>query len=178
MVRVVMFDLGNTIIRDPNSPGASLFPGAREALAELNQLASATPPMDTCLVSDFLAAEPPTEQRRAELFAEYLAILDRFQLRPLFEPVDKRVTLSTQAGVTKPDRAIFELAVKRLGLQGVVGLSQCALVTEELEHLSACRELGMTTIQFLGPVPGVADFRVGAWSEIPPLIAQLRGHGG
>src|ERR671932_559711 len=100
MVRVVLLDLGGTLV-GPQEP----FPHVTEALAALNELD--TPdgePLLSALVSDFPAAVPPTPENVQRRFDEYLVLLDGFGLRSFFEPVERRVTLSTQAGVPKPDR--------------------------------------------------------------------------
>lgn len=103
MIRVVMFDLGRTLIDDDERP----FAHVEDALAAIS--AFTTPAGEAfrfCLVSDFtMPTAPPTAAKIAALFEEFLAILDRTGLRRFFEPVQRRVTLSTHAGVAKPARS-------------------------------------------------------------------------
>ena len=80
-----------------------------------------------------------------------------------FEPVERHVTLSTQAGVNKPDRRIYELALTRLGTDATLG--DCLSITENAEHVAACRALGMQALQF-----GVAFTD---WSQAPQLVRSL-----
>jgi hypothetical protein len=99
------------------------------------------------------------------LFREYLGLLDGFGLRRFFRPVDRRVTLSTHAGVRKPDRRVYEIALQRLGSSA--SLRESLVVTEDPAHLDACRTLGMTTLGF-----GL-DFT--DWLDAPLLIRHLVG---
>jgi FMN phosphatase YigB (HAD superfamily) len=159
MVRVVLLDLGGTLV---GPQGA--FPHVTDALAALDQLDGGTgEPLETALVSDFPAAVPPTPDGVRERFAEYLALLDGFGLRGFFEPVERRVTLSTQAGVPKPDRRVYELALSRLGTDAT--LADCLVITEDPAHIAACRALGMQALQF------GADFD--DWSQAPALVRRL-----
>jgi FMN phosphatase YigB (HAD superfamily) len=122
------------------------------------------------LISDFdMPAPPATKEKIATIFQQYLALLDQFGLREFFEPVERHVTLSTHAGVRKPDRHIFEVAIKRLGLQAK--LNECLFITESGEHIAACAELGMKTLQFGGA--GEPGSQFSDWADAPPLIAHL-----
>jgi hypothetical protein len=117
-------------------------------------------------VSDFTMASPPaTAAKVTALFNQYLTILDGTGLRPFFEPVKKRVTLSTHAGVGKPARKIFEKALQRLRAS-TVSLEDCLLITENADHIQQVRtQLHMQALQFQ------VDFD--DWVEAPALIAQL-----
>jgi len=112
MIRVVFFDLGLTLLDAKNRP----FPGVPEALRAIQELVTKSgKPLLTGLVSDFEMPSPPaTSSKVRAIFEKYLAVLDESGLRPLFEPVQRRVTLSTHAGVRKPDRRVFTTAVTRL----------------------------------------------------------------
>jgi hypothetical protein len=163
MLRVVFFDLGLTLIDSANQP----FPHVKEALTAISGfVAEDGTPLRSCLVSDFTMAAPPvTAAKVTALFNQYLAILDGTGLRPFFEPVKKRVTLSTHAGARKPDRRIFEKAMQRLGAS-TIPFKDCLLITEESGHIQKARtELHMQTLQF----------RVAFhdWAEAPALIAHL-----
>lgn len=168
MIRVLMFDLGETLLKDEQH----LFPHVKEALTAISALKAADgKPLQTCLVSDFkMPVAPVTPEKVTALFNEYLGILAPLGLRPFFEPVDKRITLSTHAGVPKPDRKIFELAVKRLGLSAQ--LEECLLITEEPSHIKHAREkLHMKALQFRSSKSTLFDFK--DWQEAPALISQL-----
>ena len=162
-----MFDLGGTLVDAHRRP----YPHVREALAAIARLRTAAGrPLRSCLVSDFtLAAPPPTASKVAPLFAQYLELLSATGLRPFFEPVAKRVTLSTHAGVMKPERAVFEKALKRLG--GSASLAECLLVTENAAHVRAARsKLHMRALQFRPPGAAAGDFA--DWADAPALIAH------
>src|SRR5689334_2709471 len=107
-----MLDLGDTLIRDEVP-----LPHVVEALGALTQFETASgDPLAVCLVSDFTKPDDPPKPGQIEaLFQKYLAILDRTGLRPFFEPVERHVTLSTQAGAPKPKQKIFDTAIERLG---------------------------------------------------------------
>ena len=167
MIKVLMFDLGGTLIDARQRP----FPHVREALAAIAQLRTAAgKPLRSCLVSDFAFAAPPaTPAKVAALTKQYLALLDASGLRSFFEPVAKRVTLSTHAGAMKPARAVFEKAVRRLGV--VAALEECLLVTENAAHVRAARrQLHMHALQFAPPGAEAADFD--DWANAPALIAH------
>jgi FMN phosphatase YigB (HAD superfamily) len=159
---VLFLDLGDTLVH-----GDALLPHVPEALKVLEQLP--TPDgraLLTGLVSDYTMPEPPvTHRKKRALFDEYVSRLEGYRLRAFFEPVDARVTLSTQAGALKPDRRVFELAIERLNPGSP--LSACMFVTENPGHVAATRALGMTSFQF-----GV-DFA--DWIEGPLVIAHAIG---
>jgi hypothetical protein len=168
MIRVVMLDLGDTLVGADRRP----FPHVREALTALKDFRTGDgTPLQSCLVSDYTMAPPPlTPEKIRPLFAKYLGILDGTGLRAFFEPVDERVTLSTHAGVAKPDRAIFELALQRL--RSAARLQECLFITENADHIRAARQtLGMATLQF--KAPGATEFDFDDWSKAPALIAHL-----
>lgn len=167
MIKVLMFDLGDTLVDAQRRP----FPHVREALTAIAQLKTAAGrPLRSCLVSDFDLAPPPATPRKvAALFAQYLAALDRTGLRGFFEPVNKRVTLSTHAGVMKPDRALFEKALRRLGVAAT--LAECLLVTENADHVRTARSrLHMHALRFRPPGAAAGEFD--DWADAPALIAH------
>jgi hypothetical protein len=164
MIRVVMFDFGETLIDKARRP----LPRAAEALAAIAEFKTADGKrLRSCLVSNFGLARPFTTMNVDTKFREFLTILDGTGLRPLFEPVNKRVTLSAHADAEKPDRKVFEKALQRLGAS--VPLVECMLVTEEADHVNEVRKrLGMQALQFGG---AGADFD--DWADAPALIADL-----
>jgi len=165
MIRVLMLDLGDTLIHDEVP-----LPHVVEALGALKQFVTTSgEPLAVCLVSDFNMPDPPPTLAKIDvLFRAYLEILDHAGLRSFFEPVEQHVTLSTHAGVFKPDRKIFETAIKRLGVGA--DLDECLFITEDVDHIKACRDLGMNTLTF--GQTGKPD-AFGDWSEGPMLIARL-----
>jgi hypothetical protein len=170
MIRVVFFDLGLTLIDAQNRP----FPHALEALTTIQSFATADgKKLLTALVSDFdLPAPPATPAKIKAIFERYLAVLDGTGLRPLFEPVARRVTLSTHAGVMKPDRRIFEKALARLRSKAT--LKECLFITENPAHVRAARtKLRMSALQFRSGAP--ASFAFDDWLQAPPMVAHLLG---
>jgi hypothetical protein len=156
-----------TLIDSSNRP----FPHVKEALTALSSFTSGNgKPLLSCLVSDFtMPAPPPTSAKINAIFKDYLTMLDGTGLRPFFEPTSKRVTLSTHAGVLKPERKVFETALKRLGT--TAGLKDCLFVTEASAHIRTAHEkLKMQTLQFQ-PAAGQPGFN--DWAKAPGLIANL-----
>ena len=170
MIRVAMFDLGLTLIDAQQRP----FKHVREALTAIAGFKTAdAKALRICLVSDFTLAPPPGNAKQVRaLFEQYLGVLDATGLRPFFEPVQRRVTLSTHAGALKPDRAVFETALRRLRLDA--GLDECLLITENAAHIKAARnKLHMQALQFRAAGAGSFDFD--DWSQAPALVAHLLG---
>jgi FMN phosphatase YigB (HAD superfamily) len=93
-------------------------------------------------------------------------------LRHFFEPIERRVTLSVQAGAPKPDRKIFDLALSRLAADGSLkdaSLKGCLLITEDPGHIAAARtQLGMAALQFRKA--GATEFDFDDWLQAPDLI--------
>ncbi|HMH54350.1 MAG TPA: hypothetical protein VK548_29210 [Candidatus Acidoferrum sp.] len=168
MIRVVMFDLGLTLIDDHGRP----FPHVKESLASIQGFVGGGKPVQSCLVSDFkMPAPPPTPAKIKALFEEYLQVfLEPTGLRSFFEPVQKRITLSTHAGAVKPDRHVFTKALERLGTTAT--LDQCLFITEKGTHVDVARnEHGMQTLLFREP--GANRFDFDDWSQAPLLVAHL-----
>lgn len=163
MLCVLMIDLGGTLVDQDDY----VFPYVQEALATLQDFETEShTQLSLCLVSDYYM--PTTERTVQTIFEEYVARIKRADLARFFEPVQRHVTLSTHAGVNKPDRRIFELAIERLGL--TAGFDECLFITENKEHIEACRSLGMKTLRF-GEGRTGSDFS--DWSEAPLLIAPM-----
>ena len=158
-----MFDLGETLIHD-----GTLLPHVPEALETLAAFtADDGKPLQLALVSDTEMPEPPSTAAKIKaIFDDYVETIEGVNLRRFFEPVRKHVTLSAHAGVLKPDRRVFELTVKRLGITASLG--DCVFVTENAEHVRHCREsLGMKALQF------GKDFS--DWSEAPLILSPMIG---
>ena len=136
MIRVILLDLGETLVH-----GQDVIPHAEDALTALRRFTDTDgDPVTLALVSDFRMAQPPATTASVKaIFDEYLGLLDGFGLRRFFRPVGRRITLSTHAGVTKPDRRVYEMALQRLDVGA--GLADCLVITEDAAHLRACRGL-------------------------------------
>ena len=170
MIRVLIFDLGQTLVDVELRPLAHV----RTALAALAEFVGADGrPLHRCLVSDFTMLPLPVKPAQLRsVFDAYLALLDRTGLRPFFEPVQRRVTLSTHAGALKPAAAVFLKALARLHVKAELG--ECLFITEKAEHVLAARQtLGMQALQFRAL--GGAAFDFDDWSQAPALIAHRIG---
>jgi hypothetical protein len=162
MIRILMLDLGDTLIK--NDAVLPHVPEALEVLSKFETPSGAT--LVLSLVSDFTMPTPPsTPQKVNAIFKEYVATLTQLHLKKFFEPVERRVTLSTHAGVFKPDPLIFKKALQRLRMR--LELTECMFITENAVHVAACRKLRMTALHF---APN-GDFN--DWSQAPLLITNL-----
>lgn len=161
-MRIVLFDLGDTLEHDD-----VLLPGAEETLKAIQTLSDwRNEPVAIALVSDYTDAE--TLAQATELREEYYSGLDRLGIRPYFEPVATHVTLSTDAGVGKPDPKIFEMAIGKLSPDA--HFHQAFFVTENAAHVKAARELGMMAMHFRGPGQTKGEFK--SLPELIPIIRQ------
>ena len=160
MIRILMLDLGDTLV----DASHVALPGVHGALKTISSFKTASKDLlSRCIVSDYTLANPETDAEIARIFKEYVAMLTKAQLAGYFQPVKHHVTLSTHAGVYKPDRKVFEQALQRLG--SAAKLDECLFITENEDHIKACQKLGMTTLHF------GKDFT--EWSKAPPLIKAL-----
>ena len=168
MIRVLFFDLGLTLIDSQNRP----FPHVNEALQTIQAFVTADgKPLASGLVSDFdMPAPPATPQKIQAIFKRYLSVLDTTGLRPFFEPVQRRVTISAHAGVLKPHRKIFVTALARL--KSKASLDECLFITENADHVRAARtELHMHALQFRSSTTTTFDFD--DWLQAPAMVAHL-----
>jgi hypothetical protein len=173
MIRVAFFDLGLTLIDSQDRP----FPHVKEALTTIQSFITVKgKPLLTGLVSDFdLPVPPATPAKIAAIFRRYLAVLDATGLRPFFEPVQRRVTLSTHAGVFKPNRKIFETALGRL--RSKASLKECLFITENPDHIRVARTtLRMSALQFRSSASTRFDFD--DWLQAPTMVAHLMNAAG
>ena len=163
--KVVLFDLGNTL-EDHGSP----VTGATETLRAIQGLRGndgQAPIM--ALVSDFTM--PASRSQIPAIRKQYFAILDRLGIRAFFEPVSKTVTLSTEVGVTKPDRRIFEAALKKIGSK--LQFKDAIFITEEPVHIAAARLLGMKAVHFKGP--GQLSGDIERLIDLVPIVRTFLG---
>jgi hypothetical protein len=168
MIRILMLDVGNTLIREADQ---TLFPHVLSALETIQSFTTAAGGrLDRCLVSNFPPNLPVPAEQVAVVLQTFLSLLP-VSLAAHFEPADRLVTLSAHAGVALPDPRVFTKAIERFGVQA--GLDECLFVTGEADHLSACRRVGMDTLRFGGhqsPPPPGSDFS--DWLDAPGLIAR------
>jgi len=161
-----MLDLGDTLVKDDRV--LPHVPAALEVLAQFET--ESKTPLVLSLVSDYEIPKPPaTAPKINSIFSKYVAVLDELGLKRFFEPVERRVTLSTHAGVFKPDPRIFKKAIQRLRLR--LSLNQCLFITENAEHVTACRSLGMMSLLFDSTKSAQGDFT--DWAEAPTLITRI-----
>jgi hypothetical protein len=168
VIRTLIFDLGNTLVRESD---LTLFPHVLSALHAVEGfVAEDGSPLERCIGSNYPAEVPVSPARAEQAFQEFLGILEQVGLAALFQPAGRRVTISAQVGVAKPNRAFFEGALARLGLPPE--LDACLFVTEEEDHIAKAAAMGMRTLRFGGhqsPPAAGADFS--DWAEAPALIA-------
>jgi len=159
MVDVLVLDLGGTLV-DGRKPCTHV----EVALGAMRRFrGSSGRPLQFALISDFHPADPPTPAGVRSRLTEYLRLLDGFGLRRFFLPAGRHVTLSTHAGVAKPDRRVYQLALERLGTGAE--LADCLSITEDAGHVAACKGMGMRALRFGG------DFD--DWSEAPLLVRHI-----
>jgi FMN phosphatase YigB (HAD superfamily) len=165
MIRILMLDLGDTLIRRSDR---SVYPNVKQALETISHFHTPSGEMlRVCLVSNY---DMPSANRPLDtIVIEFLSLLESTGLQTFFEPTEQNITLSSHAGVNKPDRQIFESALDRLGVTAT--LDECIFITENTAHLQTCRSYGMKTIRF-GEPRGI-ETSFSEWSEAPMLVARL-----
>ncbi|WP_370947143.1 M28 family peptidase [Amycolatopsis sp. cg5] len=141
-MRLVLFDLGNTLEQND-----ILLPGALETLRAISEL----PAAKLALLSDF--DMPATPADIPEIRDRYYAILDKLGIRSFFEPLEERVTLSTDVGVFKPDKRVFAAAAGKVGLE----FADVFFVTENAGHVRAAKALGMRAVQLGADIDSLAE---------------------
>lgn len=163
-MRVVLFDLGKTLLDEHDVP----LPGAIDMLrvvADLRDRQGA--PLPIALVSDYYEATPQiTVAQRKDA---YCAILKRAGIDRFFQPFETRVTLSTEVGVDKPDPLIFRTAIDRLVADAP--WHEAMLVTENPDHVRAARALGMLAVHFKGP--GEPEGEIAALGDLVPILRAM-----
>ena len=162
-MRLIVFDLGNTLERrgKPREGAKALLgtlASSRDGEGHLAELA---------LVSDYgLAASASDAVRQRK---EYLAELRGLGLARYFRPADRRVTLSSDVGVVKPDPRLFRAAVDKV--ERGLPYQHVIFVTENAAHVGAARELGMLAVQV--SAPGQTGGEVDSLPELLPVLKRL-----
>ena len=161
-MKIVLFDLGDTL---EDQERDVLLPGARKTLQAIQAMRDSSGKAPAlALVSDFDMPESPDEIPSIE--ERYFAILDDLGIRSFFEPVSKRVTLSTEVGVFKPDKRIFQAAVKKIDKHA--SFRDVVFITENLQHVKKARRLKIKAIHFKGPKQTEGDVK-----KLPDLIPLI-----
>ena len=162
-MNVILFDLGRTLEADD-----VLLPGAADMLIAVAALRDAAgEPLGMGLVSDFTMPLTPADIPRIR--KEYIAILDNLRIRDFFEPVERGVTLSTDAGFLKPDKRIFRAALDKF--EAGLPFAAAMFVTENPEHVAAATALGMRAVHFKGP--GQATGEIDKLLDLVPLVREF-----
>jgi FMN phosphatase YigB (HAD superfamily) len=162
-MKIVLFDLGKTI-ENQNI----LLPGAHKTLKAIQAMRDFSgEAIVMALVSDFNM--PSSPEQIPAIQQQYYDILDSLGIRSFFKPVSKRVTLSTEVGVFKPDEKIFRAVIEKNGEN--ISFKDVVFITENLEHVKAARGLGMTAIHFKGPGQIVGD--VDGLVDLIPIIQSF-----
>jgi FMN phosphatase YigB (HAD superfamily) len=165
-MKVVLFDLGDTLIDAQENP----VEGAYMMLDTVRRLRDGTgAPVEMGLVSDYYPAA--SQQELDQHRRTYYELLERVALASYFDPLLRRVTLSTEVGVRKPDREIFKAALGKLG--PAADLRHAVLVTENRSHVEAVRLFGMMAVHVRGPAD--ASGEVERLADLAPVIADLLG---
>jgi hypothetical protein len=160
---MVLFDLGGTLEAD-----GVLRPGAQEVLEALSILRTGgRPAVVLGLLSDFHMPVQPSDV--PAIVAEYHALLDSLGIRRFFEPLSRRVTLSTEVGVRKPAAAMFRAAVAKA--EPTLAFEDVLFVTEHSGHVRGARQLGMTAVH-LRPL-GEDDGEVAELLDFLPIAREF-----
>jgi FMN phosphatase YigB (HAD superfamily) len=129
-IQAIFFDLGETLVTSPRR----WLPGAQALLASLKQKG-----VRLGIISN--TANLPSRQ----------AILDilptDFDIN-LFEPA--LVLFSSEAGIEKPRKEIFEKAVSLVGIPA----SQCLYCSEDIVETLVAQHVGMRSTRVQQPPPG------------------------
>jgi FMN phosphatase YigB (HAD superfamily) len=148
-VKIILFDLGDTLEHND-----TLLPGAVETLTAVSQLHdNHQQPLGMGLVSDFDMPQTPADI--PSIREQYIEILENLQIRTFFEPLDQRVTLSTEVGVFKPDRRVFRAALDKF--DPALSLKAVMFITENMDHIKAVRRLRMRGIHFGSDITSLMD---------------------
>jgi FMN phosphatase YigB (HAD superfamily) len=154
-MKIILFDLGDTLEHSVQGKDI-LIPSTLELLSAVQNMHDHNGDSPAlALVSDF---DKPAE--------EYYALLQALGIDTFFKPFTKRVTLSNEIGVMKPDEKIFRAAIDKI--QRDLPYQNAIFITENKQHTAAVRKLGMMTIRL--KVAEEANGEVNSLLEMIPLI--------
>ncbi len=164
MIRLLFINFENTLAQDNQA-----YPHVKEALAAIATFETADGgPLERCLLANTRQSSGSSKPSIDSAWRDLLSSLDELGLRQVFEPVDRRVTMTRQANAPIPDKQVFATAIQTLGID--VDLRECMFITHVTEHVADCRHLGMHVLQF-DPHDSTVNFS--DWSEAPLIIAHL-----
>ena len=132
-MKIILFDLGNTLEYTTRENKHVLMPGALELLSAIQHLRdnNGESPVLT-LVSDFNQSP-----------VEYHNLLKDLGIDNFFKPFPKKVTLSIEVGVLKPDPKIFRAAIDKIHEN--LPYKNVIFVTENNHHILAARNLKLNS---------------------------------
>ncbi len=167
-MKIVLFDLGGTLV-DENSQ--KLFPESIDALSGIKNLVDSNgDPLILGLVSDY-GNIPATDDEKKTYRNQYYNILNNLHITQFFEPLDQKVTLSSEIGVKKPDKKIFRAAIDKI--QTNLQFNQVFFITEDHEHIKTVDSFCMIGIQFGNSDDNIR--KVSKLIDLIPLIDQIVG---
>ena len=141
MTRIVLFDLGDTLEHNDVL--------REDALETLNRIKSMENTPILGLASDFGKRDdwgpPPPEEQIKRSQQQYYSILSDLQIAHFFDPLRKKVTLSTEVGNTKSEdiQKFFQTAINKLSN---TSFNEIIFITEFKPHIDSANNLGMKTI--------------------------------
>jgi FMN phosphatase YigB (HAD superfamily) len=145
---VVLFDLGNTLVKSsPN--GYKLIPNSLRTVQDIGILTDHRGDhIIRALVIDSHTKEekPFLDTIRENRKNMIIDILNRTGLQDEFNPLDIHMTLSSEIGFTKSEdlERFINIALKKTNIE--TELENVILVTEEKDHVTKAKSLGLKTI--------------------------------
>jgi hypothetical protein len=145
---IVFFDLGDTLVRRSQN-GYELIPNSLQTVREIGDLTDHNGDhIIRALVIDSHTKEekPILDSIKENRKNMILSILNRTGLRDEFKPLDARMTLSSDIGFTKSENLdkFINIALAKINIE--IGLENVILVTEEEDHITKAKSLGLHTI--------------------------------
>lgn len=167
MINVAFFDVVESLI-DVSKP----VPGVLDGLKTIAQLrtASGSPLLLGIVTNCVMPSKPVTETKIRALEMQYRkVVLEPSGLANLFEPFETKVSISSRAGLSLPNRGVFESALVRL--HSSASLDECLFITNEASHLTEYMSYGVIPIRFGSTIPGIHCFS--NWCDAPLLITNI-----
>jgi FMN phosphatase YigB (HAD superfamily) len=165
-MRVVLFDLGGTLI---NENTQEILPDAINTLSGIkNIIDSNGDPLILGLISNYGNIHMSNEEKIVNR-NQYYNLLNKVHITQFFEPLDQKVTLSSEIGVEKPDERIFRAAIDKI--QRELPYEQVFFITENHHHIKAVDSFGMIGIQYGNSDDNI--LKVDHLIDLIPLINQM-----